>query len=72
MNFITVQSTRYIKAAKKGTGLLILNETSIIPFSNIISKNTSIYKMISTDLERGKTCKEKVEKETRLEVAATM
>ena len=62
----------YIKAAKKGTGLLILNETSIIPFSNIISKNTSIYKMISTDLERGKTCKEKVEKEARLEVAATM
>ena len=41
----------YIKAAKQGTGLLILNETSIIPFSNIISKNSSIYKMINTDLE---------------------
>ena len=62
----------YIKAAKKGTGLLILNETSIIPFSNIISKNTSIYKMISTDLDRNKTLKEKVEKEARLEVAATI
>jgi hypothetical protein len=59
----------YIKAAKKGTGLLILNETSIIPFSNIISKNTSIYKMISTDLDRSKTLKEK---EVRLEVAVTM
>ena len=62
----------YIKAAKKGTGLLILNETSIIPFSNIISKNTSIYKMISTDLDRSKALKEKVEKEARLEVAATI
>ena len=62
----------YIKAAKKGTGLLILNETSIIPFSNIISKNTSIYKMISTDLDRNKTLKEKVEKEARLEVAITV
>ena len=62
----------YIKAAKKGTGLLILNETSIIPFSNIISKNTSIYKMISTDLDRSKALKEKVEKEARSEVAATI
>ena len=59
----------YIKAAKKGTGLLILNETSIIPFSNIISKNTSIYKMISTDLERSKTSKEK---EARMEAAITV
>jgi type IV secretory pathway VirB4 component len=59
----------YIKAAKKGTGLLILNETSIIPFSNIISKNTSIYKMISTDLDRSKTLKEK---EARLEAAITV
>ena len=62
----------YIKAAKKGTGLLILNETSIIPFSNIISKNTSIYKMISTDLDRSKTLKEKGEREARLEVAITV
>ena len=59
----------YIKAAKKGTGLLILNETSIIPFSNIISKNTSIYKMISTDLDRSKTLKEK---EAGLEAAVTI
>jgi hypothetical protein len=59
----------YIKAAKKGTGLLILNETSIIPFSNIISKNTSIYKMISTDLDRSKTSKEK---EARMEAAITV
>jgi hypothetical protein len=46
-----------------------LNETSIIPFSNIISKNTSIYKMISTDLDRSKTLKEK---EARLEAAITV
>jgi type IV secretory pathway VirB4 component len=59
----------YIKAAKKGTGLLILNETSIIPFSNIISKNTSIYKMISTDLDRSKASKEK---EARMEAAITV
>lgn len=41
----------YIKSSKKGTGLLILNESTIIPFENILNKNSKIYKLISTDLQ---------------------
>ena len=42
----------YIKSSKKGTGLLILNETTIIPFENILDKNNKIYELISTDLKQ--------------------
>ncbi len=42
----------YIKSSKKGTGLIILNETTVIPFENILSKNSKIYKLISTDLQQ--------------------
>ena len=42
----------YIKSSKKGTGLLILNESTIIPFENILDKNNNIYELISTDLKQ--------------------
>lgn len=41
----------YIKSAKKGTGLLILNENTIIPFSNILDTKSKIYNLIRTDLQ---------------------
>lgn len=40
----------YIKSSEKGYGLLIIDEESIIPFENIVPKNSKIYNLIRTDL----------------------
>lgn len=42
----------YIKGAKKGTGLLILNENTIIPFNNILNTKSKIYELIRTDIKK--------------------
>ena len=42
----------YIKSSKKGCGLLILNESTIVPFENILDKNNKIYDLIATDLKQ--------------------
>ena len=39
----------YIKAAKVGTGLLVLNENTIIPFENTLNTKSKIYNLIRTD-----------------------
>lgn len=41
----------FIKNAPKGTGLLILGETCIIPFENIMDKETELYKLMTTHLK---------------------
>lgn len=41
----------YIKGAKRGTGLLILNENTIIPFNNILDKNSKILELMKTDIK---------------------
>lgn len=42
----------YIKSADKGHGLLVVDEENIIPFENLIPKNSKIYELIRTDLKK--------------------
>lgn len=51
----------YIKSAKKGTGLIILNESTIIPFNNILDPKSKIYNLIKTDLNSNKNISAKKE-----------
>ena len=45
---LTEYQTEYLAMNRQGVGLLKYN-ADIIPFSNVIPKNTAIYKLISTD-----------------------